>query len=163
MQERLAQVDVAPIPGRVGQRIRNELIFQATGGGEALPPTHRLEVVLAEIVTSTLVKVDGDALGPDLRGPGQLPAGRHQGARRSCSRARAMPAPASSASQSIYSNVRAREDAENRAAQDHRRRSQDPACGLSVPRGLRRRPLLHHSSRSASAASPGSATSLALS
>src|SRR5215510_878592 len=45
-QERLAQVDYAPIPGRVGQRIRNELIFESTGGGNPLPPTHRLEVVV---------------------------------------------------------------------------------------------------------------------
>ena len=34
VSERLKQVDFAPIPGRVGQRIRNEMIFQTTGGGE---------------------------------------------------------------------------------------------------------------------------------
>ena len=32
LQERMAQVDVATIPGRVGQRIRNDLIFLSTGG-----------------------------------------------------------------------------------------------------------------------------------
>ena len=32
---KLAKLEVAPIPGRVGQRVRNELIFQATGGGNA--------------------------------------------------------------------------------------------------------------------------------
>src|SRR5437762_8863729 len=63
LQERLAQLDVATIPGRVGQRVRNELIFQSSGGGELLPPTHRLEVALTESVLSTLVKTDGDALG----------------------------------------------------------------------------------------------------
>ena len=31
-EKRLARVDFAPIPGRVGQRIRNELVFQANGG-----------------------------------------------------------------------------------------------------------------------------------
>ncbi|MBO0740669.1 MAG: hypothetical protein J2P51_04510, partial [Hyphomicrobiaceae bacterium] len=41
LQERMAQLDIATIPGRVGQRIRNELIFQASGGGELAPPTHR--------------------------------------------------------------------------------------------------------------------------
>jgi LPS-assembly lipoprotein len=61
VNEKLAQVDVAHIPGRVGQRIRNELIFQATGGGAALPPTMRLEVIIRENVTSTLVRIDGDA------------------------------------------------------------------------------------------------------
>jgi len=63
LQERLAQLDVATIPGRVGQRIRNELIFQSSGGGELLPPTHRLEVSVTESILSTLVKPDGDALG----------------------------------------------------------------------------------------------------
>src|SRR5262245_24030547 len=63
LQERLAQLDVSPIPGRVGQRIRNEVIFQNTGGGNGLPPTHRLEVSIRESVLSTLVKIDGDSLG----------------------------------------------------------------------------------------------------
>src|SRR5262245_39308358 len=64
LQERMAQVDVAQIPGRVGQRIRNEVRFLANGPGEAsLPPTHRLEVALSESVQSTLVKIDGDSLG----------------------------------------------------------------------------------------------------
>ena len=46
----------APIPGRVGQRIRNELIFQSTGGGAAQTPTLRLEIAIRESVTSTLVR-----------------------------------------------------------------------------------------------------------
>ncbi len=57
----LKQVDFAPIPGRVGQRIRNEMIFQTTGGGNPLPPNHRLEIVLKENLTSTLVRLHGEA------------------------------------------------------------------------------------------------------
>ena len=38
VSEHLKQVDLAPIPGRVGQRIRNEMIFQTTGGGDS--PRH---------------------------------------------------------------------------------------------------------------------------
>lgn len=53
VERRLAQVDFAPIPGRVGQRIRNELVFQATGGGNADTPAHRLEVAVKELLTST--------------------------------------------------------------------------------------------------------------
>src|SRR6185503_7741326 len=63
LQERMAQVDVAPIPGRVGQRIRNDVIFLTTGGGEPLPPTHRLEVSIRESVNTILVKIEGDSLG----------------------------------------------------------------------------------------------------
>ena len=59
---KLAQVEMGTIPGRVGQRIRNELIFQSTGGDRAAPTTYRLEVVIKESLTSTLVEKDGDAL-----------------------------------------------------------------------------------------------------
>ena len=61
--ERLATVDIAPIPGRVGQRIRNELIFQTTGGGAPKPPQYRLDIAIRESVTSMLVAVDGTAGG----------------------------------------------------------------------------------------------------
>ena len=61
---RLAKVSVTTIPGRVGQQIRNELIFHATGGGgEVVQPDMRLEVAIRESVTSTLVRVDGDSGG----------------------------------------------------------------------------------------------------
>lgn len=115
LQERLAQLDVAPIPGRVGQRIRNDLIFQASGGGELAPPTHRLEVTINESVLTTLVKIDGDSLGQiyqvqanfklvSLKDKKVVLTGTSHG-RAGFERF-----------QSIYSNVRARDDAENRAA-----------------------------------------------
>ena len=115
LQERMKQLDVAAIPGRVGQRIRNDLIFQASGGGELAPPTHRLEVAINESVLTTLVKVDGDSLGQvyaiqanfklvDLRTKQVVLTGVSHG-RAGFERF-----------QSIYSNVRARDDAENRAA-----------------------------------------------
>ena len=56
-------LDVAPIPGRIGQRIRNELIFQASGGGELQPPTYRLEVTTTELVQSTLADSTGATAG----------------------------------------------------------------------------------------------------
>ena len=115
LQERLAQLDVATIPGRVGQRIRNELIFQSSGGGELAPPTHRLEVSITESVLSTLVKKDGDALGQiynltanfkliEIKTKKVVLTGSSSG-RAGFERF-----------QSIYSNVRARDDAEDRAA-----------------------------------------------
>src|SRR5262245_29806371 len=61
--ERIKEVDFAPIPGRVGQRIRNDLIFESTGGGSPLPPQYRFEVVLQENVTSTLVNIKGEVAG----------------------------------------------------------------------------------------------------
>jgi len=117
--ERLKEVDFAPIPGRVGQRIRNDLVFQSTGGGDPLPPQFRFEVVLQENLTSTLVSVSGDNAGRPSGAVYSVQASFRlidikskkvvfQGA----SHARA----AFERFESIYSNVRGREDAENRAA-----------------------------------------------
>lgn len=114
--ERLAQVAVGTIPGRVGQQIRNDLIFHATGGGgEAQQPAYRLDVAIRQSVTSTLVKIDGDSSGQifNLEAKFQLVniadnsvvfSGTSYG-RASFERYK-----------SIFSNVRAREDAEDRAA-----------------------------------------------
>jgi LPS-assembly lipoprotein len=117
--ERLKEVDFAPIPGRVGQRIRNDLIFQSTGGGNPLPPQYRFEVVLQENLTSTLVSVTGQNAGRPSGAVYSVQASFRlidnktkkvvfQGA----SHARS----AFERFESIYSNVRAREDAENRTA-----------------------------------------------
>ena len=113
--ERLKEVDFAPIPGRVGQRIRNGLIFESTGGGYAAPPQYRFEVVLQENVTSTLVNTKGEVAGAvySIQASFRLIDSKakkvvFQGA----SHARAP----FERFEAIYSNVRAREDAENRAA-----------------------------------------------
>lgn len=115
VQERLAQLEVAPIPGRVGQRIRNELIFDSSGGGDLAPPVYRLEVSINESVLTTLVKIDGESLGQiytlqanfkliNIKDKRVLLTGTSHG-RAGFERF-----------ESIYSNVRARDDAENRAA-----------------------------------------------
>jgi LPS-assembly lipoprotein len=117
--ERLKNVDFAPIPGRVGQRVRNDLVFQATGGGDPLPPQFRFEVVLQENQTSTLVSVTGDNAGRPSGAVYNLTASFRlidlrskkvvfQGA----SHARA----AFERFESAYSSVRAQRDAEDRAA-----------------------------------------------
>ena len=98
LQERLAQVDVAPIPGRVGQRIRNELNFQNTGGGNPRPPTHRLEVVDPRVGA-----VDTGQASTARRSARSTPSRRRSSSSRSrtrrwCCRARATAAPGSSAS-----------------------------------------------------------------
>jgi LPS-assembly lipoprotein len=113
---KLAKVSVNTIPGRVGQQIRNELIFQSTGGGgEVQNPEMRLEVAIRESVTSTLVTQDGDSDGQvfsveakfqliRISDKSVVLSGMSYG-RASFER-----------NKSIFSNVRAREDAEDRAA-----------------------------------------------
>ena len=54
-------VDVTPVPGRVGQKVRNELIFEKTGGGGAARTNLPLDIVVKESVTNELVKITGDA------------------------------------------------------------------------------------------------------
>jgi Predicted secreted (periplasmic) protein len=115
VDERLAQVAVTPIPGRVGQRLRNELIFQSTGGGHSLPPQYRLEIAIRESVTSTLVQTDGNALGQiySLDASFQLiRLADNSVALKGISYGRA----GFERFDSIFANVRARQDAEDRAA-----------------------------------------------
>lgn len=115
VSEKLAQVDMAPIPGRVGQRIRNELIFQATGGGTPPPPTHRLEIVITENTTSMLIRRDGDSQSKIYSINAAFRLVRNSD--------KAVVLQGKSYGQasyerftSIYANVRAQKDAEDRAA-----------------------------------------------
>jgi LPS-assembly lipoprotein len=115
VEEKLAAVDVAPIPGRVGQRIRNELIYQATGGGLPLPPEYRLDIAVREYVSSTLVQIDGNAAGQVYNLDASYTLVRisdKQVVAEGKSYARA----GFERLTSIFANVRARENAENRAA-----------------------------------------------
>ena len=115
LSQAMAQVSVTTIPGRVGQRVRNELIFQTTGGGEAQEKAYKLDIVLRERLTSQLVDAQGDAelqiyhLDADFQltertGGAVILKGQSFG-RAGFQRF-----------QTIYSNVRAKRDAENRAA-----------------------------------------------
>jgi LPS-assembly lipoprotein len=115
VSERIKEVDFAPIPGRVGQRIRNDLIFESTGGGLPAPPQYRFEVVLQENVTSTLVNISGQVSGAVYSVQASfrlIDAKEKKVVFQGTSHARAP----FERFESIYSNVRAREDAENRAA-----------------------------------------------
>lgn len=62
-QAMMAAVEISPIPGRVGQQVRNELIFDTTGGGTAAPSRYKLNIVLRESVTKEMVLRSGDATG----------------------------------------------------------------------------------------------------
>ena len=113
--QRLAAVDIANIPGRVGLRIRNELVFERSTGGEAVTPERRLDVVITETVLTTLVNATGSSSSQvyqlearyqliDLKTKKKIFEGRSLG-RGSFDRF-----------DSIYSNIRAKQDAENRVA-----------------------------------------------
>jgi LPS-assembly lipoprotein len=115
VNQKLAELDIAPIPGRVGQRLRNELIYQSTGGELPAAPVYRLNVVIRESITATLVRIDGDSLGSTynldasftlirLSDKAIMLEGKSYGR-----------APFQRFD-SVFANVRARKDAEDRAA-----------------------------------------------
>ena len=111
----MAAVEIETVPGRVGQELRNELIFKTTGGREALPPEYRLQIALRESAESTLVQADGDARGLVFGLDADFILVRvadNQSILTSKASARAVYQKV----ESIFANIRARRDAENRAA-----------------------------------------------
>lgn len=51
----LQAIDIAPIDGRVGHYVRNELIFALNGTGAEVPPRYRLTVKLSERVQTPIL------------------------------------------------------------------------------------------------------------
>ena len=115
LQERMAQVDVATIPGRVGGSGWPPPVLRNIRSLRMRWPTHRLEVTIRESVISTLVRIDGESLGQiyAVEASFQLISIKDKKVvLKGSSHARA----GFERFQAIYSNVRARDDAENRAA-----------------------------------------------
>ncbi|MGH6865931.1 MAG: hypothetical protein ACREDO_07150 [Methyloceanibacter sp.] len=115
LSEVMKTVDVMPIPGRVGQKVRNELIFSNTGGGYAADSRYRLNISIKERVIDQLVEITGDATGQvyELNATFKListATGKPIFEGVAISRA------PYTRFQEIFANVRARYDAENRAA-----------------------------------------------
>lgn len=115
LSEAMSAVDITPIPGRVGQKLRNELIFSNTGGNYAPEPRYRLDIAIRERVIDQLVQISGDARGQVFQLEARyklvnIASGDvlYEGA--------AVSRAAYSRYQEIFANVRARYDAENRAA-----------------------------------------------
>lgn len=111
----MAGIDVVPIPGRVGQKLRNELIFDTTGGGNAGTTRYRLEIAVKESVTDQLVEITGDATGQvyQLTATFKLV---NSSSGKVIYQGQAIARAPYNRFQEIFANVRARYDAENRAA-----------------------------------------------
>ncbi|MFQ5626361.1 MAG: hypothetical protein ACE5FM_06880 [Methyloligellaceae bacterium] len=115
LRDVMAGLEITEIPGRVGQRVRNELIFTSTGGGRSADALYRLDISVRESVTDTLVARSGSIQSQLYNLDAQFKLIRIADNQmmlegRSVGRAtfdRFRP---------IFSNVRARIDAENRAA-----------------------------------------------
>jgi LPS-assembly lipoprotein len=104
----MSGVEVTPVPGRVGQRVRNELIFAAPHS------TYKLDIVIKENVTNELVKITGDAKAQVYELDATFKLIGKDG--RVLLEGKATSRAAYERYETIFSNVRARVDAENRAA-----------------------------------------------
>jgi LPS-assembly lipoprotein len=113
--ENMRAVDFAPIPGRVGQSVRNELIFKATGGREASAPKYRLEVALRETAQQLLVSTQGEAKGLMFGLDAEFKLINSADQKVLLSSKANGRAPYQSET-STFANLRARRDAEDRAA-----------------------------------------------
>lgn len=132
MTDVLANLDVALIPGRVGQRVRNELLFYRTGNGDAAPvigAEYRLDVAVRESSHSIHVDSSGLAGGQVLALDATFKIVRVKDNKvvfQGNSFARApfdtnkvtdpLEADGTSNGRSVFANVRASYDAQNRAA-----------------------------------------------
>lgn len=112
---KMRSVEIAPIPGRVGQRVRNELIFKTTGGGRGAASQYRLDVIIRESINTLNVEATGEARGQVyvLKAEFKLVSLADRKIMfKGISNSRA----ALNNFESTFANVRARIDAENRAA-----------------------------------------------
>jgi len=115
LDEVLRTVTISPIPGRVGQRLRNELIFATTGGGQADEAVYRLEIAIRESVRDVFVARSGESEGRAYRLLAafklvKIEDGTEVISGKSIGRA------AYDNLDSTFADIRARRDAENRAA-----------------------------------------------
>jgi LPS-assembly lipoprotein len=113
--EVMRSVDISLIPGRVGQRIRNELIFVSTGGGEAAQPKYRLDIAVRESVLNTAVERTGDPKGQIFQLYSQFKLIRladNKVVLEGTNNARA----AYDKADSVFADIRAKRDAEDRSA-----------------------------------------------
>ncbi len=108
-------VNITTIPGRVGQRVRNELVYKTTGGGESGESKYRLDVAIRESVVNTFATHTGATEGQIFQLYSEFRLVRiadNKVVMKGHSNARA----AYDKLQSVFANLRARRDAENRAA-----------------------------------------------
>lgn len=113
--KKLSQIEISTIPGRVGQQLRNEIIYQSTGGGLPDKPVYRLEVAIRESVTATLVQQTGDARGQIYNLDASFKLIRLSD-KQIVLEGTSFSKAGFERFSSVFSNVRARMDAENRAA-----------------------------------------------
>ena len=115
MAAKLAAVDIAKIPGRVGQKIRNELIFGTTGGDNPETAEYSLAIGITQSLGGVLVQSDGNTTTMVVQIDASFKLVRIKDKKILLDGKSFARAPYQRY-QPIYANVRAQHDAEDRAA-----------------------------------------------
>lgn len=115
VDEKLAKVEIVHVGSKTGQRLRNELIFQTTGGGSPPSPQYRLQLTVTELLGATLVRTNGKSASSTYNLDVGFTLVDIQTKRVLLSGSSHAKAPFDRFL-SIYSNVRAADDAANRSA-----------------------------------------------
>ncbi len=115
LKDVMSGLKVTEIPGRVGQRVRNELIFSSTGGGGQAAALYRLDISVREGVSDTLVNRTGEIQSQLYNLDAQFKLIRLVD-NQVVLKGRSVGRAAFDRFNPIFSNIRARIDAENRAA-----------------------------------------------
>ncbi len=120
LRETMKQVSISNLPSRVGQKLRNELLFGTTGGGAQLPSVYRFDIILRESVRNTLVSFSGSPTGQVIQLDAEFRLVRikdNEVLFKGASSSEAVyNLEGSLGNVSVYSDTRAVIDAENRAA-----------------------------------------------
>ncbi len=112
----LASIEVQEVPGRVGQQVRNELIFRFTGGGHPNAPQYKLVLAVREAISSQLVQRDGDSRGQIYQLKTDFKLYNVNDGKNAIFSGNAYSKASFLDDESVYSNVRSRRDTENRTA-----------------------------------------------
>lgn len=112
----LAAVEIVPISGRVGQKVRNELIFMMRGGGEAAPRTTRLVIQVTPSLQTPIVDPQSDLSLVDVASVDASFSLQRPVTAETLTSGTAMGRASFSHTRQRFATIRAQRDAEDRAA-----------------------------------------------
>ncbi len=112
----LRSIEILEIPTRVGQRLRNDLVFGFNGGGEALAARYELKIVLTETLASVSVEQFSDTPAARLLRLDATFILRDINTGKSMMSGSSFASASYDFSEQRYANIRAERDAQNRAA-----------------------------------------------
>jgi len=116
LQQVLSTIEVIEIPGRVGQKVRNELIFAFNGGQGQGGGSYKLIIAVRESVTSQIVRRDGDSRGQFYKLTADFQLFSAADAKNPMLKGNSHAQASFKDDDSVYANIRSRRDAEDRAA-----------------------------------------------